>query len=320
MKYLLILIPLLWVSALATDYTDFERTFLEQNPALISARSEVETARKRVAALADDPYASRYEREVAADALKRALARLKERLADLKLQAFRRYSAVVIARAQLERARAWTEQTAIAYEAAKIKAEEGAIAAYEVEKSRIAWEDAQLAEVKSRSQLEEAKAELSRYGEFSASEIPNIVMPSPLSVEQHPNYIIAKLDVHAAERAYHASLGPDTSAQQRSWLKARLEAAQARLKSLKISLSSELDLRRREVNTASDALKLKSSALSSRKKAYEAAKVRYDRGLISELMLKQAEFALRAAELDVVRSQANLGSAKLMLLPFQEEN
>jgi len=320
MRYLLVLVLALWGTALAADYADFERAFLERSPALVAARSDVDVARERVAALTGDPYASPYEREVAADALTRARARLKERLADLKQQAFRRYSAVVVARAQLERARAWTAQTAIAYEAAKIKAAEGAIAAYEVEKARIAWEDARLAEARAEAQLAEARAEVSRYGSFEAATIPEVEAPAPLAIEQHPTYVYAELDVRAAERAYRAGLGPDTPAQQRNWLKTRLEAARNRLESLKASLTSELDLRTREIKAASNSLELKTAALASRQEAYQAAKLRYQRGLISELMLKQALAALRAAELDVVRSRAALGSAKLALLPFEVEN
>ncbi|WP_293172236.1 TolC family protein [Oceanithermus sp.] len=311
-----ILAALLLGFAWAAGYPEFERAFLEQNPALIAARAEVETAALKVRALADDPYASPYEREVAADALVRAKARLKERLANLKQQAFRRHAAVVTARAQLDRAHAWTEQTAIAYEAARIKAEEGALAAYEVEKARIAWEDAQLAEARAKAQLEEAEAELRRYGDFEATEVYEVPMPQDLAVEQHPNYVLAELDVRAAERAYRAALGPDTSAQQRDWLKARLASARNRLESTKATLASELDLRLREVQTARDALELKTAALDARREAYAAAKLRYEHGLISKLMLKQAEFALRSAELDHVRAQVNLQTAKLALLPF----
>jgi len=319
MRYLLICVVAMGV-ALAGGYAEYEKAFLEQDPGLIAARSEVEAAEQRVAALADDPYASPYERQVAADGLTRARAMLKKRLADLRQQAFRRYAAVITARAQLERARAWEKQTAIAYEAAKIKAEEGAIAAYEVEKARIAWEDARLATARARSQLREAEAVLTRYGEVEAEEIPSFPLPAPLAVKAHPDYVLAGLDVRKAERAYRAGMGPDTSEQQRAWLKARLEAARNRLVSLEASLGSELDLRRREVDAAAESLELKNAALTSRQQAYEAARLRYQKGLISELMLRQAEFALRSAQLEEVRAKVALEIAKLALLPFQEGN
>jgi len=302
--------------AWAQEYPRFEQAFLAQSPELVAARAELETARLKLGALMDDPYASPYERAVAEDAVRRAEAALKRTYLDLKRQAFQRYAAVVVARAQLARARAWVEQTEIAYKAAEIKAKEGAIAAYEVEKARIAWEDARLALAKAEAQLAEAEAVLSRYGTFEARAIEDLPMPRDLAIEQHPNYVFAELDVRAAERAYRAALGPDTSEQQRNWFKARLESAQSRLERTKTALRSELDLRLREVETAREAQALKQAALKARKKAFSAAELRFKRGLISKLMLKQAEFALRSAELEQVQAQVALQNAKLALYPF----
>ncbi len=302
--------------AWSQGYPEFERAFLAQSPALIAARAELETARLKVQALQDDPFASPFERAVAQDALRRAEAGLKKVYLDLKRQAFQRYAAVVVARAQLARARAWVEQTEIAYKAAEIKAKEGAIAAYEVEKARIAWEDARLALAKAEAQLAEAEAVLSRYGRFEARTIEDLPMPRDLAVERHPNYVFAELDVRAAERAYRAALGPDTSEQQRNWFKVRLESARSRLERTKTSLQAELDLRLREVETAREAVALKRAALEARRKAFTAAELRFKRGLVSKLMLKQAEFALRSAELEQVQAQVALQNAKLALYPF----
>jgi len=306
-------------AALAAGYPAFEATFLKASPDLLKAEADLKAAKARALALRDDPYAAPFERAEAEDAALRAQALLKKTTLALRQQALETFAAVPVARASLKLAEARLAYAELAARAAQIRFERGAISAAERDRAQSALAEARLALERARARLEAAEAALKRYGDFEAETVPALPPPERTSATAHPDYLLARLTLQAAERALQSAETPDTPRIETEKKRAAYRAAKAALAAKAAELERLLAQKEADYRAARRDLALKTEALTLKAKALKAARLRLEKGTASRLDVLKAVLNEKSAELDLTQARLALARAALMLSPFAEE-
>ena len=305
--------------ALAAGYPAFEAAYLKASPDLLKAEAELKAAEARALALKDDPYAAPFERAKAEDAALRAQALLRKTRLGLRQQALETFAAVPLARAALELAEARLAYAELAAEAARIRFERGAIGDAERDRALSALAEAQAAAERARVRLEAADAALKRYGAFTAEAVPTIPPPEHVSATAHPDYLLAKLALQAAERALQSAETPDTPRVEVEKRRAAYQAEKVALRTKAAELEHLLSQREADYRAALGDLALKTEALDLKAQALKVAKLRLEKGTASRIEVLQAELEEKSAELELAQARLALARAALSLWPFAEE-
>ena len=306
-------------AALAAGYPAFEAAYLKASPELLKAEAELKTAGARAQALKDDRYAAPFERAQAEDAALRAQALLKKTTLGLRQQALETFAAVPLARAALKLAEARLAYAELAAKAAQIRFERGAISNVERDRAQSALAEARAAVEKARTRLEAAEVALKRYGAFAAEAVPELPLPERRSAEAHPDHLLARLELRAAERALRAAEAPDTPRIETERRRAAFEAAKAAFGAKTTELERLLSQREADHRAALRDLALKTGALTLKTEALQAARLRFEKGTASRLEVLKAVLDLKSAELEVSQARLALARAALGLWAFAEE-
>jgi len=228
------------------------------------------------------------------------------------------YTAVPLARLAVRVAEAQLAYAELADRAADIRYLKGAIGPTERTRASMAKAKAKADLEKARAQLALALSTLTHYGDFKAESIPELAIAKSRSISVHPDYQLAVLELRAAERSYQAALGPDTSRIDRERRKAELEAARKALASEKAILQDALDQKEEAWREAQRNVELKKLALEAKQKNLAVIRLRFSKGVASELDVKNAIIETAIAELALAQAQDALARAILDLLPFEE--
>ena len=304
--------------ALAQEVPGFLNYYLTQSPEWSQAVSELELAKARRKALSEDPWAAPFELAEAEDAVLRREAKLAQLRLRLWEEALSLYAAPVVARARLEAAEAALAEAETQAEAARIRHERGAIRESELEAAEEALEAARLEAEGAKKELELAEAALARYQTKPPEAVPELTPPKDLRVEASPELALARLAVRAARRAHDAASGPDTPRAERIRLEVSLNAAQRKLAATQRALAERLSRLKEDYARARETLSLRRKQHQGAAAALEAARIRFQKGLVSELEVKGAKRRERAAWLAQVEAELALAREALRLFAFSE--
>ncbi len=314
-------IAVAWVGltlALAGNYSQFENKLLTSSQRLAQLEQLLESARRRLQVLSGDPYAAPLERDEAADALARARAQLKRQRLELRKEAFRLWTDVLLARARLQAAQAAEEVMEIRLRAARIRVEKGAASPLELDAAQRAYERASLQGRQAQATLEAALQALAALTDVKPDEVPRVTPPAKLGVGEHPDLLLARLDVRALERAVAAASGPDTPRLELEGKTAELASARERATRLRERLRRRLEILRLQYQRQQRLIELARSAVNDAQKKLEAQRLRWDQGLASRLDLSSAQQALAQERADEVAAAVELGRLALELWAYAE--
>ena len=314
-------IAVAWVGltlALAGNYSQFENKLLTSSQRLAQLEQLLESARRRLQVLSGDPYAAPLERDEAADALARARAQLKRQRLELRKEAFRLWTDVLLARARLQAAQAAEEVMEIRLRAARIRVEKGAASPLELDAAQRAYERASLQGRQAQATLEAALQALAALTDVKPDEVPRVTPPAKLGVGEYPDLLLARLDVRALERAVAAASGPDTPRLELEGKTAELASARERATRLRERLRRRLEILRLQYQRQQRLIELARSAVNDAQKKLEAQRLRWDQGLASRLDLSSAQQALAQERADEVAAAVELGRLALELWAYAE--
>ena len=303
----------------AAGFQQFENSLIESSQQLEKVELQLTSAAKRAQVLEKDPYAAPLKQAEAADAIARARAQLKTIRLQLRKEAFRLWTDVLTSQARLEAARANEQVMEIRMRAVQIKAKREMASPLELSAAERAYERASLQRAQARAALEAARQALTARAETEPDEVPQIPLPKTLDLENHPDFLLAKLDVGVAERAVALASGPDTARLELEKRKAELQASQERAERLREQLKRQLKTLQAQYERQKRLVELARAAVEEAQKKLEAQRLRWDQGLASQLDLLSAKQALAQAYADEMAAKVELGRLALELWAYAEE-